>query len=236
MAANKQNETSARNYNSIEGELNRSKSNYPVRYAVKDGMIEYRYEGVQEGTEKVYFTHYGMTEIKYTHTERFNPFSNSQEKIDLVTLMRDTAIYLVDLNTKNARKMDNSLLYESAAESPNLDLNEAAESIYLKKGGLKVSTDSILGLPTDHWKIEQTNMEEWRWKGIMLKTKVELPKNIVYIEAITIDTVSPLPEGIFELPKDVNPQDGMTMKEWLELYKKPIKKRQVFNRDGTPKN
>jgi len=204
----------------------------PVRYKVKDGHISYIYKGLQEGTEEVYFTDYGMVEIKFTKTVRTNPFQEGESKdehIDLTTLMRDSAIYVVDNLTMNARRLDNTLLYESALQSPNLDLNEVAEEVYRSRGGIIVDTQNIAGMPAEKWLIRQANSTEWRWKGIMLKTMVELPRALVQVEAVKIDTTSPLPEGIFDLPKEVNVQEGTSMKKWMEELAKPIERKKLFD-------
>jgi hypothetical protein len=203
--------------------------NHPVRYAVRDGHISYLYKGLQRGTEEVYFTDYGMVEIKFTQTVRDNPFTSSEEQINLITLMRDSMIYVVDNLTKNARRLDNALLYESALESPSLDLNEVAEMIYRNKGGNIVGTDTIAGAPAQHWRIKEANTNEWRWLGIMLKTQVDLPRSFVQVEAIRIDTVSPLPQGIFNLPTDVKVQDGISMKQWMEDLSKPVERKKFFD-------
>ncbi|MEQ9186578.1 MAG: hypothetical protein RLP15_02520 [Cryomorphaceae bacterium] len=209
-----------------------AQSAYPTRYKVKDGHISYIYKGLQEGTEEVYFTDYGMVEIKFTKTVRVNPFKNGEaqkERIDLTTLMRDSAIYVVDNLTMNARRLDNALLYESALESPSLDLNEVAEQVFRSRGGVIVDTQSIAGMPAVKWQIKQANTTEWRWKGIMLKTMVELPRAMVQVQAINIDTVSPLPQGIFDLPSNVNVQEGTTMKKWMEELNKPIERKKFFD-------
>ncbi|NQV52114.1 MAG: hypothetical protein HQ500_02975 [Flavobacteriales bacterium] len=205
---------------------------HPVRYKVREGHISYIYKGLQEGTEEVYFTDYGMVEIKFTKTVRTNPFQegeNKDEQIDLTTLMRDSAIYVVDNLTLNARRLDNALLYESALQSPDLDLDAVAEEVYRSRGGIIVDTQNIAGMPAVKWVIKQANSTEWRWKGIMLKTMVELPRALVQVEAVKIDTTSPLPEGIFDLPKEVNVQEGTSMKKWMEELSKPIERKKFFD-------
>jgi len=201
----------------------------PVRYKVKEGHISYTYDGIQRGTEEVYFADYGMVEIKFTETVRDNPFSASEEKISLITYMKDSAIFVVDLSTMNARKIDNTLLFESAEESATRDLNEVAESMYLDRGGFIEGKEAIAGVPCDRWFIESTKTREWRHKGMMMKTMIELPRNFVKVEAIAIDTISDLPENIFELPENVSIQDGMSMKQWIEELSKPVERRQVFD-------
>jgi hypothetical protein len=205
---------------------------FPKRYDVRDGMMTYTYSGVQTGSEKAYFIHNGMTEVKYTDIKRLNPFQGKDEEISMITLMRDSSIYVVDKTTMNAKKMDNSILFESAKKSPSLNLNEVAEEMYVAQGGEMVGIDTLLGLPAKHWKIPQTSSEEWRWKGVLLKMKVTLEEGFIAIEATDIDTASSLPEGIFDLPKEVNLSDGMSMQEWMEDLSKPIKRRQVFNKEG----
>ncbi|NCG28919.1 MAG: hypothetical protein GWP27_00465 [Bacteroidetes bacterium] len=203
--------------------------NYPIRYGVKEGKLMYQYRGLQTGSEEVYFTDYGMVEIKFTSTTRENLFKEEREIINLITLMRDSMIFVVDRSTMNARSIDNSLLYSTALKSPSLDLNEAAEMMYLEKGGQLVRIDTILDLPTRFWNIEALQSKEWRWKGILMKTQVQVGRETMTLEALSIDTISPLPEGIFDLPSDVNIQEGMSVEEWIEALGKPIKKRQYFN-------
>jgi len=201
----------------------------PVRYRIKEGHVSYAYSGIQRGTEEMYFSDYGMLEIKFTETVRDNPFSGSEEKISLITFMSDSAIYVVDKTTMNARKIDNSLLFESAQESASLDLNEVAENMYRDRGGFIETQEEIAGVQCDRWYIESTKTKEWRHKGIMLNTLVDLPRNFVKVEATAIDTISALPEGIFELPENVNIQDGMSMKRWIEELSKPVERRKVFD-------
>jgi len=208
----------------------------PIRYQIEKGHISYIYDGVQKGTEEVYFSDYGMVEIKFTETVRDNPFSGTEEKISLITFMKDSAICVVDKTTMNARKIDNSLLFESAEESESLDLNEVAENMYRDRGGFIENQEIIAGVECDRWLIESTKTREWRHRGIMLKTDIELPRNFVKVEATAIDTVSSLPENIFDLPENVNIQDGMSMKQWIEELSKPVERRKVFDIRKQKKN
>lgn len=201
----------------------------PIRYKVEKGHISYTYDGIQRGTEEVYFSDFGMLEIKFTETVRDNPFSNSEEKISLITLIKDSAIYIVDNSTMNARKIDNALLFESAQESPSLDLDEVAQSIYSENGGFVEKKELIAGVQCDRWFIENAKTREWRHKGIMMKTIIDMPRNYVKVEATAIDTLSDLPEGIFDLPKNVNIQDGMSMNQWVEELNKPVERKRVFD-------
>lgn len=202
---------------------------FPVRYRVKQGKIIYQYKGIQNGKEEVYFTNYGMTEIKFTHTTRENPFKKDLEHIDMITLMRDSFIYVVDLSTMNARRIDNSILFEIAKRSPTLDLDEAAQITYRMNGGEMRGIDTIIGLPCEKWFMPAQKQQEWRWNGIMLQTFIDLNRDYVRLTAIELDTLSSLPEGIFELPKNVNVQEGTSLKEWIEDLSKPIEKRQYYN-------
>jgi hypothetical protein len=209
-----------------------TESTYPIRYYVNEGSISYKYAGIQKGKEDVYFTNFGMTEVKYTETTRQNPFQNRLEEIKMITLMHDSSIYVVDQSTMNAQKLDNTLLYEKAAESTKLDLNEVAIKMYKERGGSYLGIDTILGLPAEHWSIASSEVEEWRWNGIMLKTVVKSPKTYLEIVATAIDTNSIIPLSVFELPKNVNLSEGTSIKEWIEDLSKPIKRRQVFNKQG----
>lgn len=208
---------------------------YPVRYRVKDGKITYQYKGIQTGVEEVYFTDYGMTEIKFTNTERENPFKEGTEKINMITLMRDTFIYVVDRATMNARRIDNKVLFEIAARSPTLDLDEAARITYEMNIGEMLGIDTVIGLPCEKWNMPHQKQQEWRWNGMMIKTLVDLNRNYLSLVATEIDTLSPLPDGIFELPKNVNVMEGASLKEWIEDLSKPIAKRQYFNKPSDKK-
>jgi hypothetical protein len=202
---------------------------YPVRYRVRDGKITYQYKGIQNGVEEVYFTDYGMTEIKFTNTVRENPFKDEEEKISMITLMRDSFLYVVDRTTMNARRIDNRLLFEIAERSATLDLDDAARITYRRNQGEMRGIDTVSGVPCEKWFMPHQQQQEWRWNGMMIQTLVDLNRNYIKLTAVEIDTLSPLPDGIFELPKDVNVMEGASMKEWIEDLSKPIQKRQYFN-------
>lgn len=208
---------------------------YPVRYRVREGKITYQYKGLQNGVEEVYFTDYGMTEIKFTNTVRDNPFKKAEEKISMITLMRDSFLYVVDQSTMNARRIDNRVLFEIAERSPTLDLDDAARITYRRNQGEMRGIDTVSGLPCEKWYMPHQQQQEWRWKGLMIQTLVDLNRNYLKLTAVEIDTLSPLPEGIFELPKNVNVMEGASMKEWIEDLSKPIEKRQYFDRTGGQK-
>lgn len=201
----------------------------PTRYKVKDGKITYIYKGVQRGTEEVYFKDFGMTEIKFTETQRDNPFQGKVEQIRLITLMRDSLIYVIDRNTNNGRAIDNSLLYETAQQSATLDLDEVAVQMFKEKNGSIVGTDTIAGKLSTHWNVKDANLHEWRWNGIMMKTIIQIPRNVVHIEAISVDTVTSVPEDIFKIPNNAVLGEFMTVKDWIEQVTKPIERRKRFN-------
>jgi len=204
------------------------KPNGPTRYGIKSGTITYELKGFQEGIETVYFDDWGMKEVKLTQIMMKSGLQkNQKDEVHMITLMRDTMIYAIDLNTLNARTIDNSLLYELAEKSPRLDLDAVAKQMLLEKGGMIEKREKILGRECEVWNTPQANTKTWYWKGITLKTFQEMGSKDLNMVATSIHENVEIDPARFELPENTTLIDGPSMKVWMDFFEEINEKNAV---------
>ncbi len=78
--------------------------------------------------------------------------------------------YRVNLDDNTATKMENTMLKGFEGQ----DLTEVGEKMLKQMGGKEIGSEKFLGKPTDIWEIKQMGPKSWVWKGVPLKTELNM--------------------------------------------------------------
>lgn len=185
------------------------------RYLVKSGIVEYTLSGTRKGTETIYFDNWGMREAKHTKAEMsMMGITQTQNTLGIID---GAYTYNIDLDTKTGTKMETPMLKELAANTK--DLTEAGEKMMKNMGGVKIGTEVILGKSCDVWEIKNMKSKTWVWKGVPLKTHVNMPSMEMTIMATKIDEGASIAADKFAIPPDVKITEAGDMKKMLEGLK-----------------
>lgn len=174
------------------------------RYGIESGIIETKLSGMQQGTETVYFDHWGMREAKYSHTKMEMMGVKRESKI--FTLIDGEWIYNVDLTTNKGTKIKNPMIASIAEQTGEKDFMQLGEEVLEKMGATKTGTEEILGKTCDVWEAQAMNMRLLVWKGIPFKTTVSLGEQMGQdmnseIIITKFDEGVSISEDKFKLPK-----------------------------------
>jgi len=78
--------------------------------------------------------------------------------------------YMVNLDDNTATKMENPMLKGFEGQ----DLTEMGEKMLKQMGGKKIGSEKFLGRPTEIWEIKQMGTKSWIWKGVPLKSELNM--------------------------------------------------------------
>ena len=179
------------------------------RYGVKQACIEYTVSGdMQSGTEVLYFDQWGAREAKYeVKTTAVGPIKTEENK---VTFMEGTMMYTVNLKDKTGSKMENPMLKGFEGQ----DLTEVGEKMMKQMGGKKIGSEKFLGRQADIWEIKQMGTKSWVWKGVPLKSELNMMGMKISIVATKIS--EEFDKSKLERPKNIDYKD---MSEMMKSFK-----------------
>jgi len=145
----------------------------------------------------MYFDDYGMKEYSETIGEIMG------FKVNSIQIRKDGFLYTIDMNQKTCKKA--KVGDENTPQNINFSniSQKMIEDLHIEKTG----TEEYLGKTCDVWSMDHQDMKMKGtyiiWKGITLRTEMEASGMIIRMKTKSIDTESPLPKGIFDIPADV---------------------------------
>ena len=165
------------------------------KYEIESGFIKYKMTMMgMESSVVQYFKDHGNTEATFTEIALMG------EKMKNTSLRKDSYIYNYIDGQKTGTKI--KLENETVAEGEMAKLDE--ETI-LAQGGKKVADEEVLGKKCNVYEIA-TDTEKskfWIWKKIVLKMTASQNGMAATIEAIEISETSDFPDGVFDVPQDI---------------------------------
>ncbi len=179
------------------------------RYGVKQACIEYTVSGdMQSGTEVLYFDHWGAREAKYEmKTIKVGPMKTEENK---VTYMEGSMAYTVNLKDNTGSKMENPMLKGFEGQ----DLSEVGEKMMKQMGGKKIGSEKFLGKQCDIWEIKQMGTKSWVWKGVPMKTELNMMGMKINVVATKIS--ENFDKSKLQRPKNIDYKDMSEMMKSLK--------------------
>ncbi len=176
------------------------------RYPVEHGHVHYLYSGLGRGYEDLYFDQYGTREAKIANWEHIEDQGLRKSATLNLTLGADVYTCQLDRNAgvhfKDA-ELD-SLFHLSAAETPTAD---AAAKIYLERRAHLIGQDTVMGLRSNVWAVNEAPIKLSIWNGILLK-RITMPAgDTVIMTADMVDTTTPADHAAFRIPPSIKIQE-----------------------------
>ncbi len=179
------------------------------RYGVVSGQVNYRLDGMQQGTETLYFDQWGAREARYTNaTLRLG--KGVERKVSRLILTNKEWVYTIDFLEKTGIKTRNPA-YDKKQAATNLNVRDLsrinAQKLY-KLGGKKIGTEQVADLPCEVWEVKRLAAKFWIWKQLVLKRQPKIATERTIIrEAIIVSTGNTIPDDKFAIPKDIKIKD-----------------------------
>ncbi len=167
------------------------------RYPFKSGMVKYKHSGKNRGTTILYFDDYGRKEARFENTEvTIMGFTQKSNKVNIIDGKYQ---YEYDLQSNSGVKMQSPLILTTQGGDDYEDWEEFSVGLMKGLGFEKLGTEKVLGYDCDVW----SGMgKSWMWKGINLKTEVNMMGQFI-IEAIEVKTNVSIPQSKFKVPNHI---------------------------------
>ena len=178
------------------------------RYGIKSGYIKYKISGQNEGTEELYWDHYGAKEARHTNT-RVSIFGATQE-IESSSFLDGVWGYTLDAKTNTATKYNYKEMQRMTGQVPKDFSEEMMEAF----GGVKIGSDSILGKTCDVYQMEKlADQKVCVYKGLALKTEARMTGFEFNMEAVEMEENVRIDQAKITLPEGVQVTEELNTAE-----------------------
>ncbi len=161
---------------------------------VRSGIIEYTYSGDKTGKSTQYFDDYGMKSAVYSEIVQ----QGEESKGWVVTIGDDQ--YMWDLNSSQGMKTKNPMV-KKMMELSGGDILDYMAGMYEQMGMTKSGTEMFKGKQCTVFKGDMGKV--LTWKGIMMKTEMNIGTIDSRQEVTSIKTNIPVDGKYFRIPDDI---------------------------------
>jgi hypothetical protein len=168
------------------------------KYGIESGVVEYKTKMMgMDAIQKLYFTGYGEKESTVTEIEMMGM------KLKSVTVTKDGMMYNYDPQQRTGSKT-------SMDPKSNIDFENLTEQVMDDMKIRKVGEENLLGRQCIKYSIDNATLQMkgfyWVWKGIPLKTDVDMGGMKMVLEAVKVEENVAVPDNQFEIPEDIRIQ------------------------------
>ncbi len=175
------------------------------RYDVEQGTITYQLGGNVEGTETIYFTHWGWREAKYT--SQTIAITGTPVKEHKLVILDGENMYNINLEEKKGVKMPNKMLMALMQDADSKSLAAMGEKMMEEMGANRLEKEVLIGKECQVWSVPSIQGKVWVWQGLTLKTHARMSSIEILTEATMLDLNTAIPNEKFELPEGIELND-----------------------------
>jgi len=168
------------------------------RYGIEKGIIIYRLDGAINGTEFIYFDHWGWREAHFEDTE--SDLGDFHEKTSRAQYLDGERRYVYDPTTKTATYFDSPQIQTSAEKWGTKDMVKVGVEMLKNMGGRPDGTGKVGDIECDVWQLERIKTTLWMWQGLTLAEKSFAMNLPVTRRAISVKTDVDIPLEKLLLP------------------------------------
>ncbi len=171
------------------------------RYGVEKGTLIFRMDGAVNGTENIYFDHWGWREGKYVNTQSdIGPFD---QKTNTIQFLDGERRYEYHAHKAEAHFFESRQVQRAADRYGTKDMTIVGDEMIKNMGGEVVGKKNIMGVVCDLWEIGRYNTKLAMWKGITMGERSRADNLPVSRRCILLDTTSAIPLNKIVLPEGV---------------------------------
>ena len=177
--------------------------------------IEYEVIGMGKGKQKVYIGDWGNEHL--TILDVVMEMGPIKQRTHTATYLKGDKIYTVDLETNTGTVAENPMRSATSEKQAK----QAGEE-FMKQYGKEVGTKEFLGKTCRVFEMPDLGTRTLVWKNITLKSVTGL----VHIKQImtAVKIILDFDEKIFDLPKNINFEEGMNLEDIMKKMKSNFKK------------
>jgi hypothetical protein len=163
----------------------------------KSGIVKYKVEGFGgEGTQVLYFDQFGFRNA--ISQERVVNGTHITERIILLP----DSVYRINAGAGRFFKSPNTDVIDFIEIFNETGNNPATDSLLmLKHGGIYEGIEEIAGKPCKKWSLPKSNSVNWKWKGIILKSEMNMPFGKMIYTVDNMDLDVEVPSMLFDVPR-----------------------------------
>lgn len=165
------------------------------KYEIKSGIVEYKTQTMGTNVvQTLYFDDYGAKETNEMVMEIAGIKSNTR------TIMKDGYMYNLDLTTKTGTKA------KPFSTGSDINFNELSDEMIKRMNLKKTGSEDFAGKNCDKYTIDYKDLAMKGtflvWKGVALKSEVDLSTMKTTMEVKNFEENADVPAEIFEIPAD----------------------------------
>jgi len=157
----------------------------------EQGKIVYRLTGSLEGSEIWYWSDWGKKQRK--ETTAVMKIMGMEQDQNSVTVILEDKVYNLDTEKKTGTLLSTGL--GNATSERDYTTDDAMEQM----NGVKKEEKMLIGKLCQVWVMEELMTETWIWKGIPLKTNVNMGMVKSDVEATSVDLNPNLSSDLFNI-------------------------------------
>ncbi|MCF8246330.1 MAG: hypothetical protein K9J37_22700 [Saprospiraceae bacterium] len=136
------------------------------RYGIEKGALIFRLDGAVNGTEHIFFDHWGWREAKYTRTS--TELGTFNEETDEAQYLEGERRYVYDVKTKKARYFDSQSIIKTADQYNTKDMVVVGNEMLKNMGMTPAGKANVGTTECDVWVKATPKIRLYMWQGLTL--------------------------------------------------------------------
>jgi hypothetical protein len=170
------------------------------RYGIEKGSFIFRIDGAVNGTEHVFFDHWGWREAKYTRTT--TEVQDLYEETNEVQYLDGGRRYVYSPNTKKAQYFDSNQVEAMAAKYKTKDMVLVGNEMLKNMGMAPAGKAKVGEIECDVWAKTSPKIRLYMWQGLTMAEESYVNNIPIGRRCILTDLEKDPPLDKLLLPKD----------------------------------
>ncbi len=137
------------------------------RYGLEKGILYFRMEGAVQGTETIYFDHWGWREARHINTKA--DVGSFKEEVFMIQYLEGERRYDYNPETNKAVLFESPQVQQSAMKYQTRDMVKVSEIMMENMGAVRSGAGKVAGVDCEIWKMERYKTTLSLWKGLTVK-------------------------------------------------------------------
>ncbi len=170
------------------------------RYGIEKGAFIFRIDGAVNGTEHVFFDHWGWREAKFTRTT--TEVQNLYEETNEVQYLDGGRRYVYSPKTKKAQYFDSDQVEAMAARYKTKDMVLVGNEMLKNMGMVPAGKAKVGEIECDVWAKSSPKIRLYMWQGLTMAEESYVDNMPIGRRCILTDLEKDPPLDKLLLPKD----------------------------------
>ncbi len=169
------------------------------RYGIEKGALIFRIDGAVNGTEHIYFDHWGWREAKYTKTK--TELGTFNEETDEVQYLEGERRYQYFPKTNKASYFDSRQIMAMAEKYQTKDMVVVGNEMLKNMGAVPDGKAKVGEIECDVWVIERNRIRLYMWQGLTMAEESYVNNIPIGRRCLQVEVEKDMPLERLLLPK-----------------------------------